>query len=391
MKKHLILSVFLLVFQYSYCQNLEWTFETEGSFHSTPVMEGEVLYVGSGDKNIYALHKTTGKKLWSFEGDGAIYSDVGLGDNIVTFGNDTGSLYGLDKSSGKLVWKFNSKGEKKLDLWDYYLSSPVVYNSLVYWGSSDGHIYAIKIETGEVAWQFDTGAMVHASPVIEDGKVLIGNYSGEFFALDTGTGEEIWKFQAVGTKNFPNAEFQKAALVKDGVVYVGSRDFNLYALNLKTGRGIWNIQEKGGSWVVATPFIHENSIYFGTSDTYKFNSLKKANGRENWSIPIGTRAYGSAIAYKNLILFPGFDGIIRGVDPSNGELCWEFQSNTSKENYASIYDNGKFRKDINVNAYTQKSEALILSLGSFINSPLLDQNILYAASVDGNLYAIKID
>ncbi len=376
----------------SFSQKLEWTFGTNGSFHSTPVVEGEIIYIGGEDNKVYAINKNTGEEIWHYESDGAIFSDVGLGSNIITFSNNNGSLYALDKSSGKFLWKFNSQGEKILDLWDYFLSSPVIYKNLVYWGSSDGFIYAINSESGKTVWEFDAGAMVHATPVIEDGKVLVGNYSGEFFALDSSTGDQIWKFQAIGSRYFPNAEFQKAALVKEGIVYVGSRDLNLYALDLETGRGIWNMQEKGGSWIIATPFIHEKNIYFGTSDTYKFYSLNKVNGRENWSIFIGTRAYGSALFYKDLIIFPGFDGIIRGVDPSNGEEQWKFQSKTSQDNYSSLYDkDGKFRKDVNIKSYTKESETLLKSLGSFINTPLIDNNILYAASLDGKLYAVKID
>jgi eukaryotic-like serine/threonine-protein kinase len=105
--------------------------------------------------------------------------------------------------------------------------------------------------------------------------------SRDFYAIDTQTGDEIWKFEAIGSRYFPNIEFQKTALVKDRIVYIWSRDLNLYALDLKTGRGIWNTQEKDGSWISTTPLVHGDNIYFGTSDTYKFYSLNKDNCREN--------------------------------------------------------------------------------------------------------------
>ena len=391
MKNSLILAIFLIILNPSFSQNIEWTFTTGGEIHSSPIIVDGKIYIGSGDSKIYAIDKNTGKEVWSYESDGAIYSDVGFQEDLIFFSNDKGNLYSLDRHSGELLWKFSSGGEKKIDLWDYYLSSPVASNGLVYWGSGDGHVYALNSKNGELVWKFNTGSIVHASPVIAYGKVLIGNYSGDFYALDQHTGSEIWKFKAVGSRYFPNAEFQKAALVNDGVVYIGSRDLNLYALDLKTGRGIWNMQEKGGSWIIATPLIYGDNIYFGTSDTYKFYSLNKNNGRENWSIPIHTRSYGSPVVHNKMIIFPGFDGKLRGVDPDSGEEKWLFQSATSREKYDAVYDKqNNFRKDVGIHNYTPQSESLLLSLGAFINTPLLLEDTIYIGSMDGKLYAINI-
>ncbi len=392
MNNSYILLCFLFFSINTSSQNVAWTFQTGGSIHSSPVASNGIIYIGSGDKHLYAIDQNLGKKIWSYESDGAIYSDVEVENDAIFFGNNQGSLYSLNRHSGAFNWKFSSKGEKKQDLWDYYLSSPVALNGLVYWGSGDGHIYALNSKTGKLVWKFDTGAIVHASPVIKDDKVLIGNYSGDFYALKIHTGELIWRFKAIGSRYFPNAEFQKAALIHEGVVYIGSRDLNLYALDLKTGRGFWNMPEKGGSWIIATPLIHGENIYFGTSDTYKFYSLNKNSGKENWSIPIHTRSYGSPVAYNDLIIFPGFDGKIRGVNYENGKQEWVFQSETSKSRYLEVYDlNNNFRKDIGIHNYTQDSESLLLSLGGFINSPLLLDNTLFAGDTQGMLYAIKIN
>lgn len=392
MKKLIILLAFTTVAQTTFSQTTLWTFETGGSIHSSPVVEDGILFIGSGDRKMYAINQTTGEELWSYKTDGAIYSDVGISGETIFFGNDTGSLYALNRISGSLEWKFCSGREKKLDLWDYYLSSPVVFNGLVYWGSGDGHLYAFNKNDGKLVWKFNTGSIVHATPVIAEGKVLVGNYSGDFFALDTNTGEQIWKFKAIGSRYFPNAEFQKSALVEDGVVYIGSRDLNLYALDIKTGRGLWNMQEKGGSWIIATPFIHGENIYFGTSDTYKFYSLNKNNGRENWIVPIHTRSYGSPVLYNDLIIFPGFDGKLRGVNRKTGKEEWVYQSETSKMNFADVYDeDNNFRKDVGINNYTEESEKLLLSLGAFINSPILFKGTIYVGSTDGKVYAVNIE
>ncbi len=45
---------------------LKWKFTTGGAVISSPTIVNGVVYVGSGDKNIYALDANTGSKIWNF-------------------------------------------------------------------------------------------------------------------------------------------------------------------------------------------------------------------------------------------------------------------------------------------------------------------------------------
>lgn len=78
MKKLIVLLGLILLFQTSFSQELIWTFKTGGSIHSSPVIQDGIIYIGSGDKKLYALDKSTGKKLWYYKSKGAIYSDVSI-------------------------------------------------------------------------------------------------------------------------------------------------------------------------------------------------------------------------------------------------------------------------------------------------------------------------
>ena len=374
-------------------EDVLWKFKTNGRIYSSPLVEGDTIYFGSGDNTFYAINKNTGQKLWEFKTGGAIHSSPSIGNKLIYFASTDGNLYAVDKKEGKLHWKFKSQGERMYDLWDYYLSSPKEDEETTYWGSGDGNLYAIHSKNGKLKWKFKTEGIIHASPVFYNKNILIGSFDGNFYSIQKENGSLVWKFKTVGATYFPKGEIQKAALVENDVVYFGSRDYNLYALNAKTGRGKWNMRQPRG-WIIATPIEYKGNIYFGTSDSHEFHSIDKVKGTTNWTIPLNMRVYGTAVAYNDLIFFGTFDGKVLGVDYKTGEIRWKFQTEESKRNYGKIYNvKGGFKDDFKLygNEF-KKKEALIHSLlGSILSSPIVDEQIIYFGSSDGNLYAIKLE
>jgi len=69
-----------------------------------------VVYVGSWDRNLYAIDAATGNKRWAFETgqDTVIYNQVGINSSaavsngIVFFGARDGHFYAVDARSGHL-------------------------------------------------------------------------------------------------------------------------------------------------------------------------------------------------------------------------------------------------------------------------------------------------
>ena len=117
------------------------------------------------------------------------------------------------------------------DMYDVFLSSPLVVDGKVYFGSGDGHVYAVDAASGRLAWKFRTGDVVHASPAYADGLVVLGSWDGRLYALDAATGAQRWAFQAGVDPLIHNQQgFQSSAAIADGTVYVGCRDGHLYAI-----------------------------------------------------------------------------------------------------------------------------------------------------------------
>ena len=83
-----------------------------------------------------ALSSVTGEELWrqNFESYG--FSSPVIVGNVVYVGAQNGNAYGMDINTGELLWEFATG--------DQVTASPVFANGMLYIASQDGTLYAIK-------------------------------------------------------------------------------------------------------------------------------------------------------------------------------------------------------------------------------------------------------
>ena len=84
---------------------LLWEFETEDSVFSSPAIGSDgTVYVGSGDKKLYAINGKTGAKLWEFETGDDVSSSPAIGsDGTVYVGSSDKKLYAIKTDSKGLA------------------------------------------------------------------------------------------------------------------------------------------------------------------------------------------------------------------------------------------------------------------------------------------------
>ncbi len=257
---------------------VKWKFQTGGKVISSPAVADGMAFVGSTDGNVYAVDLESGAQKWKFETKVRVTSSPAVSNGTVFFGSYDGNFYAVDALSGQLKWKFQTGGERRFagrhihgiqpvaetmpDPFDFYLSSPTVWNGAVYFGSGDGNVYALDTASGKLKWKFHTGDVVHASPAIADGKLFIGSWDSFFYALDASNGKEKWRFKTGEDHEIYNqVGIQSSAAVMDGVVYFGCRDSNFYALDAATGQKKWAFNNKG-SWVITSPAVADGEGVF---------------------------------------------------------------------------------------------------------------------------------
>jgi outer membrane protein assembly factor BamB len=145
---------------------IKWKFHTKGMVIASPAVVGGTVFVGSTDHNLYAISAADGAVKWKFKTDSRVTSSPAVADGAVYFESYDGYLYAIDTANGQLKWKFKTRGEHRFsaphlhgtnptaeimpDPFDFYLSSPLVWQGIVYFGSGDGNVYALDGASGNL-------------------------------------------------------------------------------------------------------------------------------------------------------------------------------------------------------------------------------------------------
>lgn len=389
---------------------VKWKFHTGGSVVSSPAVADGTIYVGSTDGNLYALALDSGAAKWKFDAHSRVVSSPAVSNGLVYFAAYDGNFYALEVATGQLKWKFQTGGERRYagthlhgtqpvaetmpDPFDFFLSSPAVWNGAVFFGSGDGNIYSLNASTGVLNWKFKTGDVVHASPAIADGSLFIGSWDSYFYALDAATGKEKWRFKTGDDPNIHNqVGIQASAAVADGVVYFGCRDSNFYALDAATGQKIWAFSNHG-SWVISSPAVRDGKVYFGTSDSGAFHALDAKTGSPIFSLKFqGWPMFSSPAVAGNMLYIGSHSGKLFAIDLARQNTAWTFATDASKQNgptYTKPDGTPKYEVAFASDFYDDMIIGVgkMMSVGAILSSPVVVDKVIYVGSTDGNLYAL---
>lgn len=139
------------------------------SQETTPIEQNGVLYITSGNDDIFAYNAVTGARIWAHHSNlfqkitticcGWDNRGVALGQGLVFSGQVDGSVVAVSQATGKLVWS------NHLVNWQDgygFTAAPVYYNGVIYIGTTGGEygtrgrIYALDAATGKQSWLFYT-------------------------------------------------------------------------------------------------------------------------------------------------------------------------------------------------------------------------------------------
>lgn len=92
-------------------------------------------------------------------------------------------LNGSGDISGKPIWTFKGIGRS--------ISTPSIYNDLVFQAEYAGQIHCLDAKTGKHLWVHETNSRIWSSTVVADGKVYVGNEDGEVVVLRASREKEL--------------------------------------------------------------------------------------------------------------------------------------------------------------------------------------------------------
>jgi quinohemoprotein ethanol dehydrogenase len=220
---------------------------TKYSDEATPIVYQGVMYVVTGNDDVFALDAATGARLWTHLSNipqnintvccGWNSRGLGFGGGLIFVAQLDGKLVALDNTTGQVVWAVtNSRWQDGLTM----TMAPLYYNGLVIVGVSGaeyatrGSETAYDAKTGKQVWRFYTvpnpgdvgfgtwpinewatgGATIWNTPTVDTktGMIFFSTanatpqvgrgpgddlFSASYVALDAMTGQYQWHFQVV--------------------------------------------------------------------------------------------------------------------------------------------------------------------------------------------------
>ena len=278
--------------------------EAKYSHEAQPLVYNGIIYIPTGEDDVFAYDVKTGKQLWKYEGNldegittvccGWLSRGVALGDGKVYIGKLDGHMVALDQKTGKVAWDVEVANWKKDNAG--ITAAPLYYDGKIYTGITGGEfgvrgrLTALDAKDGHELWRFYTtagpddkvggkswtgdsylhgGAPVWQTPTVDpklgmvyfttgnanpdvDGSDRAGDnlYTSSFLALDAKTGEYKWHFQTVHHDIWdydqPSPTLLYTATVdgkKIPAIAEAAKTGWLYVLNRETGEPIWGAPE----------------------------------------------------------------------------------------------------------------------------------------------------
>lgn len=171
------------------------------------------------------------------------------------------------------AWEFQVQGD--------VISSPVVYDGVVYFGARSGSVYALDARTGELIWDYSCDGWIDATPAVSSAGVFVPSMDARLYALDRRDGSVLWSAELGG----PSVS---SPLYLDGKVYagVGMPRNSLKAFSAATGALLFEKRTAppGGQPVDSAPSSDGEKVFFGANDGRAY-AVEAVSGAPAWPAP----------------------------------------------------------------------------------------------------------
>lgn len=158
---------------------------------------------------------------------------------------------------------------------------------------------------------------------------------------------------------------------------------------------------------LSSPVISENAVYVGGLDSVLY-AMDIQTGKVNWKFRTGGEIRSNVLVYRNQVLLVGGDGTFYSIDKNTGRLIWNWVFNKTAVflgerkydladyfNASPVLNNGLIyfaSGDGRINAIKATNGELAWTFQSndiIHATPAVDNDKVYAGAFDGNVYALN--
>lgn len=229
-------------------------------------------------------------------------------------------LEAIDAATLEQVWFITTEN----GVWD----SPVLHNGVLYFTSMDHSLYAVDAVTGEEIWKRDLGGAAAASPLLViDGAVAESEAEN---AAETNTNTETETQTDTDTESSDSGtdadsestseETAPAASQGEVSLYVGTFSRKVIKFDLE---GVVQAEYATVDWLWSTPVLFDGTLYTADLAGYVY-ALDPEDLSEIWKVKAMERGIRpSPLVTEAYVVVAARDGLVKWLDRANGQTQFE--------------------------------------------------------------------
>lgn len=154
------------------------TIALAGQVGATSAANGDRVFLGTMTNEVQAIDWKKEKVAWTYRAEKSqqpFSSSVALTEKYVVVGSKDRRVHCINRTTGEEVWTFLTGG--RVD------SSPVIVGKRVYVGSLDGKFYVLDLDKGTLVQAMQLDGDIMGSPAVAGGCLVVGTIKGTVYCL----------------------------------------------------------------------------------------------------------------------------------------------------------------------------------------------------------------
>ena len=229
-------------------------------------------------------------------------------------------------------------------------------------------------------------------------EIVLAAHRSDLFAYDAANFQPQWVFpSSTGDDDIKPTALYGASGIDGGVIFIPTYSDKLYAVELATGELKWASAFQAGDTLVGGVLASSGLVFFGSTDGYVY-ALDQETGVQEWSFKTDAEVWSKPVLDGTTLYVTSLDGHLYALESTTGDELWSFETDAGiaatpvlSEQDGLIYVggfDGRLRA-IDVSTHEQQWERAASNW--FWATPLLENGVVYAASLDHSVYAMNAE